>query len=51
MLIKTEFMDPNNPGLVMERFKRIFQRSELDNTEVNLLRGVFSEAIRSSDRS
>ncbi len=51
MLIKTEFLDPKNPGLVMERLKSIFQRSELDNQEVNLLRGICSEAIRSSRHS
>lgn len=51
MLIKTEFLDPKNPGLVMERLKSIFQRSELKNQEVNLLRGICSEAIRSSKHS
>ena len=33
------FLDPNHPKLLKRRMLRILQRAELDETEVNILRG------------
>ena len=41
-LIKTEFHDPKNPRLLMTRLRRLFQRTHLDQMEVNILRGVLT---------
>ncbi|MFT6029415.1 MAG: tRNA (cytidine32/uridine32-2'-O)-methyltransferase [Oleiphilaceae bacterium] len=41
-LIKTEFHNPNNPRQLMTRLRRLFQRSHLDQMEVNILRGILT---------
>lgn len=41
-LIMTEFHDPNNPRQLMTRLRRLFQRTHLDQMEVNILRGILS---------
>lgn len=42
VLQSTEFLDPHNPGLLMQRLRRLYQRVELSKTEVNILRGILS---------
>lgn len=37
-----EFLDPNHPKLLMQRIQRLFMRTPLENTEVNILRGFLS---------
>lgn len=48
MLADIDFLDPNNPRLLPLRLKRLFGRIRLDQTEYNLLRGVFGrvQALR-----
>lgn len=41
VLLETEFLDPDNPRQLMTRLQRLFQRSALDETEVNVFRGIF----------
>lgn len=40
VLVKTEFYDATNPGQLMPRLRRLFQRRNLDKMEVNILRGI-----------
>ncbi|TBR44944.1 RNA methyltransferase [Marinomonas agarivorans] len=42
VLVDTEFLDPNAPRQVMTRFRRLYQRAQLDQQEVGMLRGMFS---------
>jgi tRNA (cytidine32/uridine32-2'-O)-methyltransferase len=42
VLVETEFLDPDNPGLLMQRLRRLYQRIEMEQTEVNILRGILS---------
>ncbi len=42
VLTETGFLDPDNPGLLMQRLRRLYQRVELEQTEVNILRGILS---------
>ena len=35
------FIDPDNPGQTMTRLRRLFTRVQLDETEVQILRGIF----------
>lgn len=42
VLETTEFLDPKNPGILMQRLRRLYQRVELSKTEVNILRGILS---------
>lgn len=41
-MIKTGFLDKDNPGYVIDKLKRLFQRSDLEVQEVNILRGFLS---------
>lgn len=40
VLVETEFLDPSNPRQLMTRLQRLFQRCAMDETEVNILRGM-----------
>ncbi|QIV95636.1 tRNA/rRNA methyltransferase [Allofrancisella inopinata] len=42
MMVATGFLDKDRPGYVMDKVKRLFQRSELESQEVNILRGFLS---------
>jgi tRNA (cytidine32/uridine32-2'-O)-methyltransferase len=42
VMTTTEFLDPENPGLLMQRLRRLYQRFELSKHEVNILRGILS---------
>lgn len=40
------FLDPQNPGQTMTRLRRLFARTQLDETEVQILRGVLKHLGR-----
>ncbi|REG84810.1 RNA methyltransferase [Marinomonas pollencensis] len=42
VLTKTEFLDPKAPRKVMTRFRRLYQRAQLDQQEVGMLRGMLT---------
>jgi tRNA (cytidine32/uridine32-2'-O)-methyltransferase len=39
-LIRHEYIDPRNPGLLMHRMSRLCLRAEMSRDEVNIMRGV-----------
>jgi len=43
VLGETGFLDPDNPGKVMTRFRRLFVRIRPDETEMQMLRGFLSQ--------
>jgi len=43
-LVEIDFLDPDNPGQLMRRLRRLFNRSHLEQTEVNILRGILTAA-------
>jgi len=43
-LTRLRFLDPDNPRQLMRRLRRLFNRSQLDRMEVNILRGILSAA-------
>lgn len=45
-LIELQVLDPKTPRQLMPRLKRLFVRCELEQEEVNLLRGILSAAQR-----
>ena len=47
-LIEIEFLDPNKPRHLMARLRRIFGRSQLKKSEVNILRGILTETQKSA---
>lgn len=42
IMLNSGFLDEEKPGHVMEKIKRLFQRSELETQEVNILRGFLT---------
>ena len=44
--LDAEFLDTNNPKAAMTRITRLLTRAQLDQTEVNILRGMLSSVQR-----
>lgn len=44
VLIDIEFLDPTNPRQLMRRLRRLFNSTQLDKTELNILRGILTAA-------
>jgi TrmH family RNA methyltransferase len=40
VLLKTGFLDPKNPGLLMRRLRQLFNRTQPDSNELAILRGI-----------
>jgi tRNA (cytidine32/uridine32-2'-O)-methyltransferase len=54
VLIQIAFLDPANPRLLQRRLRRLFNRVQLDQNEVNILRGILTQiqsALRKLDRN
>ena len=41
-LIDIDFLDPDTPRLLMRRLRRLYNRARLEQTEVNILRGILT---------
>ncbi len=50
VMIATEFFDPQNPGQLLPRLRRLFQRRGLDKMEVNILRGMLKSIEKKLQR-
>lgn len=46
VLIKIDFLDHKQPKLLMQRLQRLFNRAGLEETEINILRGILSAVER-----
>ena len=42
-LVEIGFHDKENPRLLMHRMRRLFNRTQLEENECNILRGIFSK--------
>lgn len=42
VLVESEFLDPDNPRYLMRRLRRLFYRADLDQNELNILRGILA---------
>jgi TrmH family RNA methyltransferase len=51
VLTTTQFLNTENPGLLMQRLRRLYQRLELTKIEVNILRGILSSVEKYRSRS
>ena len=49
VLVEVQFLDPDNPRLLMRRLRRLFNRANLNRNEINILRGILT-AIQQSRR-
>jgi TrmH family RNA methyltransferase len=50
VLLSLEFLDPANPKHLMRRLRRLFNRVELDQNEVHILRGILTAVERQALR-
>jgi TrmH family RNA methyltransferase len=48
-LVDIDFLDPANPGQMMHRLRRLYQRSRPDRRELNILRGILTAVEKSAD--
>jgi tRNA/rRNA methyltransferase len=46
-LVAIDFLDADNPKKLMPRLKRLFSRTQLETEEVNILRGIARQILRS----
>ncbi len=51
ILLETRFLDPENPGQTMTRVRRLLARVQLDETEVQILRGILKHLIQAEPPS
>lgn len=49
-LVEIDFLDLENPRLLMRRLKRLFNRAQLEQTEVNILRGILTATQKQISR-
>ena len=45
-MTSTGFLDPENPGLLLPRLRRLFMRARLSNVEVNIVRGFLKSVLK-----
>lgn len=50
-LITIDFLDPNNPRKLMRRLRRLFNRAQPDESEMNILRGILTAAGKSATKN
>lgn len=49
-LTAIEFFDPDNPRQLMRRLRRLYNRTHLEKTEVNILRGILKTTLKASGK-
>lgn len=49
VLTDLDFYDPENPRNLMQRLRRLYQRARLDQTELNILRGILTATEKAAD--
>ncbi|MXW54775.1 MAG: RNA methyltransferase [Gammaproteobacteria bacterium] len=51
VLTEIDFYDPENPREAMTRLRRLFSRTDLDQTEVQILRGILSHIEKATHKN
>ena len=49
ILESSGFLNPDQPGLIMQRLRRLYLRAQLSRNEVNILRGILTSVSKSND--
>ena len=42
VLLETGFLDPENPKQLMRRLRALFNRAQMDENEINIMRGILA---------
>lgn len=48
-MVKLRFYDPDNPRQILNRLRRLYSRTRLDRSEMNLMRGILTRIERVCD--
>ena len=51
VLTDSGFLDPDNPRTLMRRLRRLFIKSQPDQNEINILRGILTSFARALERN
>ena len=51
VLADSGFLDPDNPRTLMRRLRRLFIKSQPDQNEINILRGILTSFARALERN
>jgi tRNA/rRNA methyltransferase len=49
-LVAIDFLDADNPKKLMPRLRRLFARTQLETEEVNILRGIARQILKTTKR-
>lgn len=49
-MVDIGYLDPENPRMMMPRFRRLFNRSRMNRSEVQLLRGLLGSLVKAANR-
>jgi tRNA/rRNA methyltransferase/tRNA (cytidine32/uridine32-2'-O)-methyltransferase len=49
-LVAADFLNPDNPRHLMQRLRRMFNRTEPDVNEINILRGILTALAPGTER-
>ena len=47
-LVAIDFLDPENPRNLMSRLRRLYGRTSISRSEINILRGILTETQKSA---
>lgn len=50
-LIAIDFLDPNRPRHLMTRLRRLYNRAQITKLEMNILRGILTETLKSTQNN
>ncbi|MFD1259982.1 tRNA (cytosine(32)/uridine(32)-2'-O)-methyltransferase TrmJ [Entomomonas asaccharolytica] len=50
-LIAVNFLDPNRPRHLMTRLRRLYNRAQITKLEMNILRGILTETLKSTQNN
>ncbi len=49
-LTEVDFLDPKQPKMLMQRLRRLFNRAQLEQKEINILRGILSAVDKQTQK-
>jgi tRNA/rRNA methyltransferase len=49
-IVDTGFLDPANPGRLMQRLRRLFARARMEKEEVSILRGILTSVDKFTNK-
>lgn len=51
VLVEIDFLDPANPRLLLRRLRRLFNRAQVSDVELNILRGILTAVAKQAEKA